>query len=201
VFVAPKCFAGSAPLAIAVLLALSVGGCSNFDTSGAWFAKPLNLFGAGSSGYTYAQLDYTKKDRPLAANDFVDANGACPAMPAPPAAQIASTSPDAAAGPADAASLLGGGVAIGMSECDVIARLGQVTAVNLSRSPGGDRIAVMTYKSGPRPGIYRFQGGRLVEMDRVELPPPPPPEPPKKKIAKKKPDKTKQPPKPDDNKS
>jgi hypothetical protein len=94
-------------------------------------------------------------------------------------------------------SLLGAGIAIGMSECDIVARIGQPTAVNLGRGPGGDRAVVLTFKSGPRPGIYRFAGGRLVEMDRVELPPPPP-EPDKKKIVKKKPGKTKAPLKPED---
>jgi hypothetical protein len=85
-----------------------------------------------------------------------------------------------------------------MSECDVVARLGQPTAVNIGRSPGGDRSAALTFQSGPRPGVYRFGGGRLTEMDRVEMPPAPPPEPAKKKLVKKKPDKAKGPPNPGD---
>jgi hypothetical protein len=56
----------------------------------------------------------------------------------------------------------------------------------------------LTFNSGPRPGLYRFAGGRLTEMDRVEALPPPPTEPTKKKMVKKKPDKTKEPAKPDD---
>jgi hypothetical protein len=44
----------------------------------------------------------------------------------------------------------------------------------------------LTFKSGPRPGLYRFNSGRLAEMDRVEVPPPPP-QPEKKKTVKKKP--------------
>jgi hypothetical protein len=195
VFVGSKCSAGAAPLAMMSVLAIALCGCANanFDTSGAWFQKPLNVFGA-NVGYSYSQLEEAKWDRPITANDLVDANGACPRYAA--SVQSASANPDAA-GSTDAASLLGGGVAIGMSECDVVARLGQPTAVNLGRSPGGDRAAVLTFKGSSRPGVYRFAGGRLTEMDRVEGPPPPLPEPAKKKMVKKKPDKTKKPPKAD----
>ena len=84
-----------------------------------------------------------------------------------------------------------------MSECDIVARLGQPTAVNAGKSPGGDRAVALTFQSGPRPGVYRFVGGRLTEMDRVEMPAAAP-EPAKKKMVKKKPDKTKAPLKPDD---
>ncbi len=86
-----------------------------------------------------------------------------------------------------------------MSECDIVARLGQPTAVNVGKGPGGDRAVALTFNSGPRPGVYRFAGGRLTEMDRVEVPQAAAPEPAKKKMVKKKPDKTKRPPKPDDN--
>jgi len=181
-----------------MVLAGSLCGCAAFDTSGAWFSKPLNVLGTSAGGYSYAQLDEAKRDRPITANDLVEANGACPRAAAPAPTQSILGGPEAPAGGApDMSSLLGAGIAIGMSECDIVARIGQPTAVNLGRGPGGDRAVVLTFKSGPRPGIYRFAGGRLVEMDRVELPPPPP-EPDKKKIVKKKPDKTKAPLKPED---
>jgi hypothetical protein len=178
------------PAVLAAMLVLA--GCSGggVDTTG-WFQKPLNLFGAGG-GYTYANLEDTKQDRPITANDMVDANGACPraAAPAPP------PGPDgAAAAPADAGSLFGGGIALGMSECDVVARLGQPTAVNVGRNPNGLRNAVLTFNGGPRPGVYRFESARLAEMDRVEVPAPQAAAPEKKKIAKKKPPATQQPPK------
>jgi hypothetical protein len=196
VFVGAKHFGGLTP-ATALAVAFALSGCSNFDTSGAWFSKPLNLFGA-NLGYTYSQLDEARRDRPITANDLVSADGACPRQAVAAPEQTASASPDASvAGSPDAAALLGGGVAIGMSECDVVARLGQPTAVNIGRSPNGDRAAVLTFNGGPRPGVYRFAGGRLKEMDRVELPSPPP-EPAKKKVVKKKPEKTNEPPKTDD---
>jgi hypothetical protein len=199
VFVVVKRTVGPAWGALALLVAVGLGGCSDFDTSGAWFSKPLRLYGS-NLGYTYTQIDEARRDHPITANDLVDANGACPRYVAPAPPPTAGAAPEAAGSGSttDLVSLLGGGVAIGMSECDVVARLGQPTAVNIGGSPGGGRAVVLTFQSGPRPGVYRFAGGRLDEMDRVEMPAAPPAEPAKKKIVKKKPDKTKAPPKPDD---
>jgi hypothetical protein len=39
--------------------------------------------------------------------------------------------------------------------------------VQLGQKPNGDRTAVITFNSGPRAGIYRFERGALVEMDGV----------------------------------
>jgi hypothetical protein len=80
----------------------------------------------------------------------------------------------AAPAPAAPDSLLGGGVALGMSECDVVFRAGAPTAVQLGNKPNGDRTAVLTFNSGPRAGIYHFERGALVEMDAVAAPPAPP---------------------------
>ena len=159
----------------AVAIAAALCGCGTSLDTGGWFSKPLDLFGR-RGGYTYSQLDEAKTDRPITPSDLVDASGACPAF-APPLAAA-----DTGSGNADGASRLGGGVAIGMSECDVVSRVGPPNAVNLSSNPRGDRTAVLTFHSGPRPGIYRFVGGRLTEMDRVEEPPSAPPA--KKKPAK-----------------
>ena len=72
-----------------------------------------------------------------------------------------------------------------MSECDVVARAGAPTNVQIGNAPNGDRTAVLTYNSGPRPGIYHFQRGRLMQMDSVAESAPPP------QTAKKKPAKPK----------
>ena len=63
--------------------------------------------------------------------------------------------------------MLGGGIALGMSECDVVFRAGQPSSVQIGNAPNGDRTAVLTYQSGPRPGIYHFLRGGLTEMDGV----------------------------------
>ncbi len=173
---------------LTLAMAVALAGCAgtDFGTTGSWFAKPLDVFGRNAA-YSYSELGESKQERHITANDLVDANGACPAPAAPGQTQSASANPGAspAASP-DTGSLLGGGVAIGMSECDVVARVGQPTAVNLGKYANGDRTAVLTFKSGPRPGVYRFVAGKLTEMDRVDEPPPPQPA---KKPAKKTPEK------------
>jgi len=174
---------------------LALCGCSMFDNTTSWFPKSFN-FVAPTSGYSYSQLDEARMNRPIAANDLVEPNGTCPRYVAQAPAQPPSADANAgAAAAADTAALIGSGIAIGMSECDVVARLGPPTAVNLGRNPDGDRSAVLTFNAGPRPGVYRFAAGRLTEMDRVEAPPPPPASAPpeKKKVVKKKPEKPKAP--------
>jgi hypothetical protein len=163
---------------VVVCVVLSLFGC---DDTAKWFAKPLNPLN-NNPGYTYSSLGDARVDRAITANDLVDANGACPNY-APPSA-----SPGAGEGasPQDGAALFGGGVALGMSECDIVARLGQATAVNFGTAAYGSRSLVLTYNAGPRPGIYRFENGRLLEMDRVEGLPPAA----EKKATKKKPAKS-----------
>ncbi len=182
--------------------AVALAGCANvdFDIRQAWFAKPLDVTGR-SSGYTFSELTETKQaQKPITANDLVDANGACPAQAAagaqaaataeaPPASQPGAAPAAAAASaapspaPDTVSSLLGGGIALGMSECDVVARAGAPSNVQIGQNQNGDRTAVLTFQSGPRPGIYRFERGALKEMDRTAEPAPP-------QTAKKKPGKS-----------
>jgi hypothetical protein len=182
----------------ALVLAAALGGCANvdFDNTQAWFAKPLDVAGRNAGGYTFSELAETKqRQHPITANDLVDNNGTCPA-PATPTAQASPAAPVAPdATPTD--SLLGGGVALGMSECDVVARAGAPSQVQLGKNPNGDRTAVLTFDAGPRPGIYRFERGALMTMDRVAAPPPPP-QVAKKQVAKKKAAKTAKPAKTND---
>jgi hypothetical protein len=180
----------------AFAMAAALGGCG--DTAGqTWFAKPFDISGR-SAGYSFSELAESKKDqRPITANDLVSANGACalPATPAaaapaapPPAAQApgsAAASPPGAPPAGDASSLLGTGIGLGMSECDVVFRAGQPSSVQIGSTPGGDRTALLTYDSGPRAGIYHFLRGGLIQMDAVAAPPPSP------QVATKKPAKPK----------
>lgn len=151
-----------AALAMAALL----GGCANseVDVSQPWFRKPLQLFGQ-TGGYQYSDLEETRHDRPVTAQDLVEQNGTCA-----PQAPVAGTGPGAIPAAAAADSALGGAVALGMTECEVVYRAGEPSNIQLGRNPNGDRTAVMTYQSGPRPGIYRFERGRLMEMDSVPTP-------------------------------
>jgi hypothetical protein len=159
----------------ALTMAVALGGCTDVGwDSGTLFRKPVDIAGR-SSGYTYSDLQESRQSRPVTDSDLVDANGGCPAAATPPAAG------GQAAGPAAP----GEGVGLGMTECEVVARAGRPNSVRLGSNPNGDRTAVLNYQSGPRPGIYHFERGRLMQMDRVEVAAPPP---------QKKPAKTKKPP-------
>jgi hypothetical protein len=96
-------------------------------------------------------------DKPVTAEDLVSADGACPGM-APPANALA----DNAAG---APAPVGGTVALLHTECDVIRGIGAPDSVNISTTPGGGRMAVVTWLRGPRAGIYTFTSGRLSSVE------------------------------------
>jgi hypothetical protein len=174
----------------AVALAAALAGCSavGLDNDQPLFRKQFDLTGK-AGGYTFSDTQQARQDRPITANDLIAASGSCPPPPAAPVAAV--PTPNPAAPPViapDNASLLGEGVALGMSECEVVWRAGAPNNVQLGNNPNGDRTAVLTFDSGPRPGIYRFERGRLMEMDGVAPPPAPP------QVAKKKPVKPKKPP-------
>jgi hypothetical protein len=156
----------------ALAMAGVLGGCADtgWDTA-SFFRKPVDVAGR-SGGYSYSDLQESRQARPVSDSDMVDANGSCPA---------------AAAAPGSDAPGLGEGVGLGMTECEVVARAGPPNSVQLGRNPNGDRTAVLSYQSGPRPGVYHFERGRLMQMDRVEVAEPAP------KPAKKTPAKTKKP--------
>ena len=64
------------------------------------------------------------------------------------------------------AGLVQGGVALQMTECEVVRRAGPPEQVELGANERGERSAVLTYVRGPRPGIYRFASGRLYSIER-----------------------------------
>jgi hypothetical protein len=169
--------------ALATAVALSSCADVDFDNRQAWFAKPFDVTGS-KGGYTFSELQETKqRARPITVSDLVNSNGSC-APPMAPAAPPAPGRQAAAPAPVDTASLLGGGIALGMSECDVVFRAGQPSGVQIGRLPNGDRSAVLTFDGGPRAGIYHFESGALKEMDGVPMPAAPPPVATTKKPAK-----------------
>ena len=58
-----------------------------------------------------------------------------------------------------------GGIALGMTECEAVRRAGQPGNVNIGAGVKGARKVVLTYLSGPWPGIYTFTSGRLQVID------------------------------------
>ena len=87
--------------------------------------------------------------------------------------------------PTGESEFVGGGIALEMSECDVVQRAGQPDNIDISTGARGERAAVLIYARGERPGIYRFVSGRLVSIERGSEPPAPE-RPVKKKPAKSK---------------
>ena len=157
--------------------ALALGACANVDENkDAWFSKPFQ-FVSRAGGYSFSELQESReRTRPITANDLVAANGSCPPPPAvqqaPAAAPAAAANqPGSAPATADTSTLLGGGIALGMSECDVVFRAGAPSAVQIGKNPNGDRTADLTFNSGPRPGIYHFQAGTLMQIEQVQTAP------------------------------
>ncbi len=60
---------------------------------------------------------------------------------------------------------MGGTVALGHTECDVVRGIGAPSTVNLSSDAAGRRVAVVTWSTGPRAGIYTFTSGRLSSIE------------------------------------
>lgn len=168
---------------------LALAGCSSdafsSNSQDQWFSKKFELFGRAPGG-DYASLkDAGGAMRPVTAEDYVNADGSCAAASAPvqtSEAGAGTPAGDLASAPAGAPT--GGGVALSMTECEVVNRLGRPAQVNIG-ADGGDRMVMLTYLRGDRPGIYKFAGGRLKEIERgAEAPAPT--KPVKKKATKPK---------------
>lgn len=107
--------------------------------------------------------------RPVTNADLVNADGQCAAAP------------EQATEPGDTvATPFGGGIALRMTECEVVQRAGPVEKLDIGADERGERTVVLTYLQGPSPGVYRFAGGRLVAIERT-----PAPAKPQKPTAKK----------------
>ncbi|HET9716637.1 MAG TPA: hypothetical protein VFP60_10690 [Pseudolabrys sp.] len=78
-----------------------------------------------------------------------------------------------------------GGIALGMTECQTVQRAGGPSSVSISAGEKGERRVVLTYLSGPWPGIYTFADGRLKVIDRAPEQPKPAKGPSKKTPKKK----------------
>jgi hypothetical protein len=144
-----------------VVLAPWVGACSS-DFNGSKILPKLGTVESLSLGNAAPVAEL----RPVTAADLVDPQGQCAAAP-------------------KGAEGARGGIALQMTECELVSRAGTPENVELGTNERGERSATLTYSGGPRPGIYHFAAGRLTAIERG---PEPPPEPPKaKKPPAKKP--------------
>ncbi|HWP26446.1 MAG TPA: hypothetical protein VNL39_08905 [Xanthobacteraceae bacterium] len=111
--------------------------------------------------------------KPVPPEELVDNEGRC--LSSPMAA--AETAPEAAGSdpvttPTNPA-LAVGGIALGMTECDVVKRAGSPEKVLIGTNERGERTVTLTYTGNMRPGIYTFTAGRLVSIERAPEPPAP----------------------------
>ena len=202
-------------IAFTCATAVAVAGCKNTaqvfedQNDGGWFSKPF-----------IAKPDWARPSTgnvnlgpqgPVGPDDMVSAEGQC-AAPAAALAQSADANTTGAGGGAGAPSttqaaaapnsgmqrlepastpLVTGGIALGMTECQAVQRAGMPSNVAISTGDKGERKVVLTYLSGPWPGIYTFSGGRLNVVERAPEQPKPA-KPAAKKTPKKKPANTAQ---------
>lgn len=163
--------------AVAPLVAGCSAGSDLLSKDAEWFSRPGRLFIKNIS----IESPPLTPDKPVGPEDLVSADGACPGMDpgvnpgAAPADANASTAPPAPTGT----------VALGHTECDVVRGIGAPSNVNLSNDASGRRVAVITWTTGPRAGIYTFKAGRLSSIEGNPEPPPAP-KPVKPKAKKKK---------------
>ena len=106
--------------------------------------------------------------------------------PMPPATQASAGPGLQRLEPATTSPLVAGGIALGMTECQTVQRAGSPSNVAIEGGEKGERKVVLTFLSGPWPGIYTFSDGRLKVIDRAPEQPKPAKAAPKKKTAKPK---------------
>ena len=163
------------PLLTLLLLGPALAGCTGasdlLSKDADWFQRTGRVFVRNISIET-PPLTPTKQ---VVAEDLVSAEGACPGMAPPGGAPTdAQALTDGAAGAPPPMAPTGGSVALGHTECDVVRGIGAPDSVNLSSNPRGERVAVVTWTRGTRPGIYTFTAGRLSSVERAPEPVAPP---------------------------
>jgi hypothetical protein len=148
--------------AVAPLVAGCSGGTDLLSKDAEWFQRPGRLFIKSIS----IESPPLTPEKPVGPEDLVSTDGACPGMaPSGPADANASTT---------APAPVGGTVALGHTECDVVRGIGAPSSVNLSNDAIGRRVAVVTWTTGPRAGVYTFTGGRLSSIEGNPEPQPVP---------------------------
>ncbi len=155
--------------ALAASLSLMLGACS-MDRLADYTPRVPSFSNFDWNPYSKASLATAPlRNVKVTPADYVNADGRCTGAPS------ASATPEQASP----------GVALEMTECAVVQTLGTPEKIEIGANERGDRIATLLYSQGERPGLYRFTGGQLTLIERVEEPPPPPkPQKPQKPPSK-----------------
>jgi hypothetical protein len=145
-------------LALAPVIAGCSGGLSNVEVS-----SPSKFFDFETPRWAFFNAPPEEKKLPeVTPADLVGPNGAC--------------SPGETPQPERAISLE-------MTECEVVRLAGAPERVNIRATAANERMVVLTYSKGQRPGIYEFVGGRLKVIERAPEPVRPQRAPPRRKSA------------------
>lgn len=150
-------------LAAAAWLSGCAGASDFLSKDAEWFSRPSRLFGNDLT----VGVGPLSQRKAVAPDDLVGADGSCVGIGVPDP----QSNPTAPA----AVGAVGGSIAIDSTECDVVRAAGMPSQTEINPNERGERGVVLTYLSGPRPGIYRFTSGRLTAMERAPGPPPAPP--------------------------
>jgi hypothetical protein len=145
-------------VAAVTALAATAGACAQFSEVGSVNLLPSVGNLSRPDWLTYSGGKDHFELRPVGAADLVTADGQCPAGEATPAAEP---------GPDGTPQLASGGIALQMTECDVVRRAGAPEQIQVGTDERGERSVIITYVRGPRPGIYRFGAGRLTSIERA----------------------------------
>jgi hypothetical protein len=158
-----------------LLVALALGGCAIPD---------MDSFRTPDTSSLFRPLSVANiRDRvlpPVTAEDMVDTEGRC--------AGAFAAQPSSEGGPPPEPGnipVIPSGIALDMTECDVVKRAGAPERVEIGTNERSERTAILTFIRGAQPGIYRFTTGRLTSMERAPEPPPAPkPAKPQKRAPK-----------------
>jgi hypothetical protein len=157
-------------IAAACLLASMIGACSTDIGLNNVTFTPNPEPAARSAKPDWTTFSGSKSEfslRPVNQADLVGPEGQCAGGPG----QVAAA-PGEPVLPASTPTVQGG-IALQMTECDVVKRTGVPDKTDIGANPRGERSVTMTVTRGPWPGIYRFDGGRLVSIERAGSPPAP----------------------------
>jgi hypothetical protein len=167
-----------------VCLCIAAGACSGAGGDSNPFAQASNVF---TKPDVVSLGSKSKVSSVVLPEDLIGADGTCgaganapaqpaaepappvPAEPAPPATDGVNPRTPASATANDQLLQPAVGLALGLSECDVIRRAGQPDNVNVGTDERGERSVVLTYSHGERAGIYRFRQGRLFTIERAQV--------------------------------
>jgi len=139
---------------IAVVATIASAGCSLMpDVTEFRPLPPRNSFFPTS---TAAYVGPVSLSGPVAAADLVDAQGNCAG---------AAQAPGQGSAEASVSASVPRSVGLEMPECEVVRALGAPQGAEVG-AENGTRTVVLTYRSGDRPGVYRFFGGRLKSIEQ-----------------------------------